>query len=68
MDDVQEAVESAKKAQARAIKKLEAEIEPLMEALPIRLKTFRSIDLAHELETLAGLLRARHYLRLSIGE
>ena len=67
-DEIQEAVASAKKAQANAVTKLDSEIEGAMGALPDRIKCMKSIDLAHELESLAVMIRARHYLRLSVGE
>lgn len=67
-NEVQEAVESAKQAQKRAVEKVEEQISSLMEDLPRRMKMLRSIDLAQELESLAGLLRAKHYLRTSIEE
>ena len=67
-NDVQEAVESAKAAQSRAIQKLNGEIDAGLSALADRVKTMRSIDLAGELDNLAGLIRARHYLKRSTGE
>lgn len=66
MDDVQEAVESAKKAQANALEKLEVEINLLMARLPEQLLTCRDVDLVPMLEDLAGMLRAKRYIRLSI--
>ena len=72
MTDIQEAVESAKKAQARALVKINAEIEMLEEQLisllqmPKEDRKAQSVNLEHELDDLSGLLRAARFLRLSI--
>lgn len=61
-------VASAKIAQAKSLKGLDEDIQILMDALPDRIKCMRSVDLATELDRLAGLIRARHYIRTNMGE
>lgn len=60
--EAKESVNSAHEAKKKALADLEVEIKAQMEHLPDRMKTFRALDLAHALEELAGMLRAKHFL------
>lgn len=60
--EAKEAVNSAYEAKKRALADLEVEIQSHMEHLPDRMRTYQSLDLAHALEELAGMLRAKHFL------
>jgi len=61
--EVQAAVDSARSAQKRSLETTKAQVAEALEALPSRIRTYRSIDLAHELDRVSDLLKKQHWAK-----